>query len=138
MRLLLQRLCAQKWVPVVWTLLTITGLCLPGSSLPGDGAVFDIPDLDKLVHLVLFGGIVVLWGIYYALQPRQWTKRQWYRLVILLAILSTVLGIVLEYVQFYFIPQRSFDRGDIVADMAGAVGGMGWLVLYYSRRLVKS
>ncbi|WP_350340086.1 hypothetical protein [Paraflavitalea speifideaquila] len=51
--------------------------------------------------------------------------------------MSTGLGIVLEYVQFYFIPQRSFDRFDIVADASGALAAMLYLLFRYPGRWVK-
>ena len=72
---------------------------------------------------------MLFWGAHYAFRPVR--PQGWQKLVILLAILSTALGIVLEYVQFYFIPQRSFDRGDIVADASGAIAAM-LLVLFLS------
>ena len=39
----------------------------------------------------------------------------------LLVVCTLVLGIILEFVQKYFIPGRSFDNYDIVADATGAV-----------------
>lgn len=115
--------------------MTIALLCMPGSAIPGGGRFFNIPHFDKIVHVVLFAGIVLCWGVYYAFRPAK--VRSWWQLVILWTILSTGLGIVLEYVQFYYIPQRSFDRGDIVADAAGAIIAMLFLLLVYSRRIVK-
>jgi hypothetical protein len=135
MRPLFQKLFSKKVIPVFWTLLTIGLLCLPGSTIPGDGLVLEIPHLDKIVHVVLFGGIVLFWSVYYAHRPGP--GRRWRKLVIILAILSTALGIVLEYVQFYFIPQRSFDRFDIVADASGALAAMLYLLFLYPGRLVK-
>ncbi|AXY77164.1 hypothetical protein D3H65_25685 [Paraflavitalea soli] len=131
MRSLLQKLCAKKLLPIIWTIITIVLLCLPGSSIPGDGIVFNIPNFDKIVHVILFGGIVLLWGAHYVFRPEK--LQGWQKLIILLAILSTALGIVLEYVQFYFIPQRSFDKYDIVADASGAIAAM-FLVLFLSPR----
>jgi VanZ family protein len=34
----------------------------------------------------------------------------------------------MEFVQLYFVANRSFDGGDVIADLAGAVlgGGYGW------------
>lgn len=138
MRSFFQKLYSNRIIPIAWTLITIVLLCLPGSSLPGEGFVFHIPHFDKIVHVILFGGIVFFWGCYFAFRSRQLVRQHWQRLVILLAVLSTGLGIVLEFVQFNFIPQRSFDRGDIVADAAGALAAMASLLLYYSRRLIKA
>ena len=112
--------------------MTIALLCIPGSAIPGDGRFFDIPHFDKIVHVALFGGIVLFWGGYYAFRPNR--PAGWQRLVLLWTLLSIGLGIVLEYVQFYFIPQRSFDRGDIVADAGGAIIATLLLFLWVPRR----
>lgn len=137
MRSVLRRLCSTKLLPVCWTILTIVLLCLPGSTLPGDGIqLFEIPHVDKVVHVTLFGGIVFFWGAYYANNKLHFGNLT--RRVILLFILSSVLGIVLEYVQFYFIPQRSFDRGDIIADTGGALVAAIWLLYLYPTRIFKS
>ena len=132
---LFKRLCSSKLFPIGWTVLTIVLLCLPGSAIPGGGSFFNIPHFDKIVHVALFAGIVLCWGGYYAFRPGR--VPGWPQLVILWAILSTGLGIVLEYVQFYYIPQRSFDRGDIVADAAGAIIAMIFLLFVFPRRTVK-
>lgn len=134
MRALLKRLCTRNILPITWTILTIVLLCLPGSSLPGDSIQFiEIPHFDKIVHVMLFGGIVFFWGAYYGNKSQVYDK--WTRMVVILAILSSALGIVLEYVQLYFIPQRSFDAYDILADTSGAVIAAIWLRLLYPQRL---
>ena len=130
------RLCSRKLFPISWTIMTIALLCIPGSALPGDGSFFNIPHFDKIVHVGLFGGIVLFWGSYYAFRKVQ--PANWRMLAMLWTILSIVLGVVLEYVQFYFIPQRSFDRGDIVADTAGAIIALLFLFLWVPRRLAKN
>ncbi|WP_420832385.1 VanZ family protein [Paraflavitalea pollutisoli] len=137
MRALLRRLCTRKYLPVIWTLITIVLLCLPGSSIPGDGIqFFEIPHFDKVVHVILFGGIVFFWGAHYANKKPQ--TGNWTRLVIILTFLSSALGIVLEYVQLYFIPQRSFDPGDILADTGGALVAAAWLLYLYPRSLFRN
>jgi len=103
--------------PIGWTLFTIILLCLPGSAIPGNG-IFALPGLDKIVHIVLFGGIVWLWASY---SYYKLNKDQWKRMLCLLVVCTLVLGIILEFVQKYFIPGRSFDNYDIVADATGAV-----------------
>lgn len=102
--------------PVFWTAFTIFLLCIPGSDIPSQG-FFSIEGLDKVVHVILFGGIVLFWGFWIRNNP---ASRQWRRLVIWTIILSTVLGIGLEFLQRYAIPNRSFDVGDIWADMGGS------------------
>lgn len=104
-------------LPLSWTLLTIILLCLPGSVIPGAG-IFATNNLDKIVHFILFGGIVLLWGLYIR---KTWSPAMYIKTALGATLFSIALGIVLEYVQRYFISNRTFDTRDILADAAGAV-----------------
>lgn len=89
---------------------------MPGSAIPSVG-IYGLSNIDKLVHFILFGVIAITWMTYTsARSPLRW--RQW---IIIFCLFSIVLGIVLEFVQLYYIPNRDFDTWDIVADTAGAV-----------------
>jgi len=113
-----KRAAARRWVPVTWTVLTIVLLCLPGSALPG-GGLFRIPHFDKYVHILLFGGIVWWWILYFDSRPPKQLVTV-YKMIILV-LLTVALGIALEFVQLNFIPNRSFDTGDIYANAAGSL-----------------
>jgi VanZ family protein len=118
MKKLLLWLCKTALLPILWAILTIVLLCIPGSDFPSEESfAFQFDGMDKVIHVILFGGIVLLWGFYIkrSAEPRK-------RKEILLITLSTIaLGIALEFVQLYFIPDRSFDKWDMVADSAGAI-----------------
>ena len=45
------------------------------------------------------------------------------KIFITILILSIVYGIGMEIVQHFFIPNRSFDFGDMIADVIGSVAG---------------
>ena len=113
-----KKAAAHKWVPVTWTLLTVVLLCLPGAAIPG-GGLFNIPHFDKIVHVLLFGGMVWWWVLYFdSRQPRQLIPGS---KIIVLVCLTVALGVILEFVQLNFIPNRSFDTGDIYANGAGSL-----------------
>jgi uncharacterized membrane protein YhaH (DUF805 family) len=114
----IKRLCTWKLLPVSWTLLTIILLCLPGSTIPSQG-FFATPGIDKVVHVALFGGIVFFWA--FNLYFRRLEELKWRKTIFLLTFFSIALGIVLEFLQLYYIPNRSFDGYDIIADSAGAL-----------------
>jgi len=135
MTVFLQKLCSTLIVPVGWTVLTVILLCLPGSTIPGNG-LFSIPHLDKVVHVALFGGIVLFWG-FYKRTYRQ-AGRQWQLNIIIITLLTVILGIVLEYLQLYYVPNRSFDMGDIIADATGAILVLGYLTFQRNRSKVVS
>jgi len=94
-----------------------TLFCLPGSSLP-DPASIDVPNLDKLVHVFLFATFVSLWCYYfYRKEKSPKTLKIIFFGIYLLAAFN---GVLIEYLQRDFIPNRSFDTVDIIADMTGA------------------
>lgn len=124
MKAFLIKFYSSKLFPLSWTLFTIILLCLPGSAIPGAG-IFSTRGLDKIVHVILFGGIVLLWGLYIR---KAYTYTVRIKMLILAALGSIALGIALEYVQKYFIPGRSFDASDMLADATGAIIALFLLV----------
>jgi len=93
--------------------------------VPGTG-IFATKNLDKFVHIFLFGVNVLLWGWHYSMSGRDTRSLR----IIFIATIAVVitLGIVLEYVQMYFIPNRTFDGYDIIADIVGSVLAGVWLL----------
>ena len=120
-----RRMFSYKFFPLSWTLFTILLLCLPGSMVPGTG-IFALKNLDKIVHVMLFGMNVLFWGWHYETSDRQ--SRQLKVIFIAATAIMITLGIVMEYVQLYFIPNRTFDGYDIVADIVGSVLAGLWLL----------
>jgi len=113
-----------------WTFITIILLCLPGSSFPAEGIFIEIPHLDKIVHVILFGGIVVLWSLYFFYQQQQ--NSHWKLTVIAIVLFTILLGIFMEYIQYNFIPNRAFDKGDILANtISSLIAG----ILFYFKKL---
>jgi VanZ family protein len=122
---MIRRIFSYKFFPLSWTLFTILLLCLPGSMVPGTG-LFALKNLDKIVHVLLFAMNVLFWGWHYETSEREW--RQLKVIFIAATGIMITLGIVMEYVQMYFIPNRSFDGYDIVADVVGSVLAGLWLL----------
>jgi len=102
-----------------WLLFVTILLCTPGSKLPKIGWSDKIW-LDKWAHIFLFFVLVFLWC-------RAYLKRDLVisikKICFTIAILSVVYGIGMEIVQHYFIPFRSFDYGDMIADAIGSIAG---------------
>jgi VanZ family protein len=74
-----------------------------------------IPHFDKYVHFGFFAVLLFLWRIH--LEPA--IKYSFF-----LLLLGFVYGLGIEIIQHYLIANRSFDMGDVLADMAGAVVGV--------------
>ena len=105
---------------VIWLLLVTSLLCIPGTRLPKitwEDKVW----LDKWVHIFLFMILVILWSKAYSHKKN--TDRDGRKIFLEIMIVGCFYGIAMEFVQKYFIPFRSFDVGDIIADAIGCVVG---------------
>ena len=91
-------------------------LSLPGTSLP-NAHWLDIPQLDKLIHGILF--CLLCWLFSYPITLKQIPssrKKSWFWVVTLAGI---GYGTAMEFVQKNWIPNRSFELLDIGADTFG-------------------
>jgi VanZ family protein len=120
MRRMIQQILSSRMPALLWTIFIFILLSLPGSMLPNEEHLA-IPNLDKYVHVILFGSFVFLWSFYYGVKKEK-VKNPGQRYVFILVI-ACLYGIAMEYIQKYFIPNRDFDIFDITADIAGAVAG---------------
>lgn len=108
---------------IVWTSLILVACFLPGNDVPK----INIVNVDKLVHIALFGGCAFLWAI--ALIHH--SANMWPKLVLIFS--ATVgLGILVELIQGSNLVQgRSADIYDVVADTIGALLGV-----FYARYIL--
>lgn len=111
------------YVPFFLFLVTCTILLtLPGSAFPKkdwlDGIWF-----DKWVHIGLFSLLTLLfcWAFY-----KTKDRSRWKQLFVWSAVLMLVYGIGMEFIQKYFVANRSFDNGDIIADAVGSMAGLAF------------
>ncbi len=102
---------------VLFFLITILLLTLPGSSFPRSH-FFDIAYFDKWVHIGLFGILCFLFSYPITLQSITDNKKKYWFWVILF--LGIGYGILMEFVQKYWVVNRSFDLLDMVADAIGS------------------
>ncbi|HEV8508387.1 MAG TPA: VanZ family protein [Chitinophagaceae bacterium] len=103
---------------ITWVIIVTVLLCLPGAALPRENW-FDKIWLDKWIHIALFLMMVYLWCRYISKSGGK--KIRYFSQI---AIYFFVYGIVMELVQKYFIPNRSFDLKDILADGLGCAMGL--------------
>ena len=125
------RLLQNIYTPICYTLLVMGLLCLPGTAIPDLGE-FSFEYFDKVVHFALFGMLAFLWSFYFFKRQPGLSKAAIIIWVILCAIL---LGICMEFVQFYFVPFRDFDPWDIVANSLGAIVTAMVFVRYYREQV---
>jgi VanZ family protein len=94
-----------------------------------------IPNLDKYIHMILFGSFVFLWSFYFAAKKEKNNNSN--RRFIIILIVACLYGIGMEFIQKYFIPNRDFDIYDIAADITGALAGF-FIILMSVRRIKPS
>jgi VanZ family protein len=105
---------------IIWLLLVTSLLCIPGTKLP-KVTWEDKIWLDKWVHVFLFMVLVILWSKAYSNKKN--IQNNIRKIFFQIMILGFLYGISMELVQKYFIPFRSFDLFDILADGVGCFIG---------------
>lgn len=124
----------QKWPP--WILTIIVSLAILYLTLVPDPLPDDTPQLfpgaDKVVHGLMFGGLtsVIL------LDRQRRGSDRWHtlsaRFALSIALLSSVAGVVIEFLQLTMDMGRGFEVADIVADTVGSfVFASLWLLLQH-------
>ncbi len=109
------------WPAIVWLILSSVAFCLPGQALPQEDW-FGIIQFDKWIHVGLFSVMVFLWCLPLFHRPALHLSLAKLSIWISIAFLSY--GILMEFIQHFFIPHRSFDLGDIAADAVGCLIGL--------------
>lgn len=120
------------FVPVfIWLIISIILLTLPGSAFPQENWMDKIW-MDKWIHVGMFAIMTTLlcWAFYKKGVPA--VKRRQY--FIIAAFISLGYGIIMEFVQLYFVAHRSFDTGDIIADAAGSFTGLWFSLKRYIKK----
>jgi len=112
----------------LWFVLILLLLIIPGKNLP-ESSFLDEIYFDKWVHISLFGMLVYLH--YPALLKIKLASG---KVLGWIAMYAWIYGILMEFVQKYWVPNRSFDVTDIIADGAGCLLAYLWL----KRRLAKA
>ena len=109
----------------LWLILVTVLLTLPGSAFPKENWL-DQLWMDKWIHIFLFAVLVFLWTM--AVGKKNPTAYRMRILLIVLGVSGLTYGTGMEFIQQYFVENRSFDGGDILADGAGSLLGciMGW------------
>ena len=122
----------KKFIPgIAWFFLTLIAISIPGYDLPKMGPWFEQISFDKLIHTGLFGMLAVLFMYPFSLTDlKKKQKIGWY---IKIALATIIWGLAAELIQKYFIPRRSFDIVDFIANSLGAIAAF----IYFKIRLNK-
>ncbi len=123
----------QKYLPgILWFFLTLIAISIPGKDLPKFGPWYNYISFDKLIHTFLFGMLAVMFMLPVAYSNQTVTqKKNWYIKIVLATI---IWGFTAEVIQKYFIPGRSYDLVDFLANTLGALTAF----IIFNKRLRKT
>lgn len=120
------------WLLTGITAVAVLWLTLSPAPL-GDEQIELFPGADKVVHALMFGFLTftILVDMARGRDFRKVGKSS----ILLSALVSTLLGIAIEYLQRYMELGRSFDTADMLADAIGSFTVAGiWLLAEMSRK----
>jgi VanZ family protein len=104
---------------VLWWLIVLVLICTPGQALPKLGSWADLVSLDKIIHVIIFAFMGYFFMRPVALTNRSIKEKRNIFIKITLAI--ALWGLTTEYIQEFWVINRTFDVYDSVADAAGAL-----------------
>lgn len=107
-----------RWMLTVICSVAILWLTLAPKPI-GDVEVPLFPGADKLVHAVMFGGLALCILLDTLRHGRRWRPFSWKRWFVA-AMISSLAGLLIEYLQLYTELGRSFEWTDWLADSGGA------------------
>lgn len=118
----------KKFIPgIAWFFIVLFLMCIPGNDLPRVDDWLHRIYFDKWIHTGVFGLLCILFCMPFNRSVVSIQKRIQYFIVI--ALITSLYGLITELIQKYWIPGRSYDLLDWAADSLGAVIG-----LFFSRQ----
>jgi len=106
-----------RFIPAIaWFIVSLILLGLPGSSVP-KYPWLSVIYADKWIHITLFFILIFLFA--WPFNQSGLTGHQRKKWFMLLTISGIAFGTIMEFVQDRWIPNRSFEMGDIAADSIG-------------------
>lgn len=115
---------------ILFFLISLFLLTLPGDAMPSVGW-FNFPQRDKVIHYCLFFMLCTLFA--FPVKYRTSTKQAGIAWLAFVCLTGIGYGITIEFVQKWWIPNRSFEALDIVADATGATAAF----VYSYMRFIK-
>ena len=113
----------KKFIPgIAWFFVVLILICLPGDDLPKADDWMSAVYFDKWVHIGLFSILAFLFML--PLGKSEINQQNKFILIFKIAISVSIWGLTTEFIQKFFIPGRSFDLLDWVADSVGVLLGL--------------
>ena len=111
-------------ISLIWALLILILCAIPGGSLP-KANLFNIPNLDKIVHACLYFPLAFFLGAEFDLSKNNLLRLAGPAITMLIVALY---GGLIELLQEKLFVNRSADMLDFLSDV---IGGLAGLAIYY-------
>ena len=115
----MQKTTKQYLPGIAWFFILLILLCIPGNELPKAQDWMQAISFDKWVHTGLFAVLAYLFMK--PISTSGITKQKKWRIVIIIALVTSTWGLTTEIIQENFIRGRSFEWFDWAADTMGAL-----------------
>jgi VanZ family protein len=113
-----QNITVRSFLPgILWFIVLMVLICMPSKHLPQSKFFAEI-FLDKLVHVGCFA--LLVWLFYYPFAKSSLPKVAKNNYLVKITLSTIIWGLATELIQRYFVPGRSFDLKDWLADAIGA------------------
>lgn len=112
------------WKSLLWAVIIAVGLFTPGVKLT-ERKLFQIHQMDKILHLLIFGFLQFLILFDMHIGKVIITRRRIYFSMLI----CVFYGIVTEIIQYQFISERKGSIFDLFADMTGIMLSVGFFFL---------
>jgi VanZ family protein len=113
---------------IAWALLILVVCGMPGDEVP-ESPYLDFPYLDKLVHGILFLVLALLLSAGFKRQFSLPLLRDRSKTAGFIA--AVIYGGLIEGMQYFFLPERSLEAGDLLGNTVGAgLGVVSFRALY--------
>ena len=120
---------------ILWFAVATFLLLLPGNNFPEAGFL-NFPHRDKLVHITFF--FIFSYSFSWPFKSLDLSADNKRHQFFSIAWYGVAYGIVIEFVQKYFVANRSFDVWDILSDTVGSFLGYWWCVKFFIQQQVEA
>ena len=115
---------------IAWFFIVGVLTLIPGNDVPEVGWL-NIPHFDKLVHAGMFAVLTFLFSLPYI--RSSFTVEAKKNMVLRISLVMITWGFFIEVIQKNFVPGRSFEWLDVMADAVGVL-----LALLFCNRLIRA
>ncbi|MBE6313633.1 MAG: hypothetical protein E7079_01605 [Bacteroidales bacterium] len=105
-----------------WSISVVVLIVILILTLDSNPVKIDLPNIvgiDKMVHGIMFGGLAM--SICLDIQRRNWSVLIGVGSMIVAIVISSVVGIIVEMLQYWMANGRTYEAYDIVADVVGVL-----------------